>query len=208
MKLGVKIIGDLAEAMERESRAAARAVTLGVAAGGRGLRDAWRAQIEGAGLGSRLARTIRSEVYPKGRDSTGAAALVWTRAPVIVDAFERGALIRSSAGFFLAIPTPAAGTRGLGGKRITPGGWERRTGMRLRFVYRSGLPSLLVADAARLTTRGRAVVSRSRTGRGFTTVPIFIMLPHVQLRKRLDLARDAEAWAARVPGLIVSNWPD
>ena len=79
-------------------------------------------------------------------------------------AFAYGALIRSRNGLFLAIPTEAAGRLGDGRKRITPGGWERRTGLRLRFVYRRGAPSLLVADNARLTSRGRAARNEGRRG--------------------------------------------
>ena len=52
------------------------------------------------------------------------------------------------------------------------------------------------------------MASRSKTGRGLATVPIFILVPQVNLRKRLNLARDGEAWANRVPGLIVSNWKE
>jgi hypothetical protein len=39
-----------------------------------------------------------------------------------------------------------------------------------------------------------------------TTVPIFLLVPQVKLRKRLDLARDAERAQGAVPGLIVANW--
>jgi hypothetical protein len=136
--------------------------------------------------------------------SLNAAALVWSKAPVIVGAHDTGPLIRSKTGFWLAIPTPAAG-RAPGGRRITPLAWERRTGLRLRFVYRRTGPSLLVAEA-RLSSRGRAVASRSKTGRGLATVPIFLLVPQVRLPKRLDLARDAAAVHAAVPGLIVANW--
>lgn len=91
------------------------------------------------------------------------------------------------------------------GGRITPGEWERRSGLRLRFVYRPRGPSLLVAEG-RLKARGRAVASRSKTGRGLVTTPIFLLVPQVQLRKQLDLARDATAAQERIPGAIVANW--
>lgn len=212
MKLGLEVLDDLRKIMKAEERAGRVAVSRGMKDAAAGLKAAWRRQVESTGLGSRLARTIRSEVYPRQRPSSNAAALIWTRAPVLIDAFDRGALIKSDSGFFLAIPTEAAGTRGLGRARITPGGWEQRTGIRLRFVYRSPLPSLLVADDARMTTRGRAVMNRRRaradgTRPGSMTIPIFIMLPQVRLRKRLDLARDADAWASRLPRLITDNWP-
>ncbi len=133
-----------------------------------------------------------------------AAALVWSKAPVIVGAHDAGPLIRSKSGFWLTIPTPAAGKSSRGG-RITPGEWERRTGLRLRFVYRRAGPSLLVAEG-RLNARGRAVASRSKTGRGVTTVPIFLLVPQVKLPKRLDLARDAKAAQDALPAAIVANW--
>ncbi|MGF6862075.1 hypothetical protein ABIE69_002655 [Rhodobacteraceae bacterium MBR-64] len=50
------------------------------------------------------------------------------------------------------------------------------------------------------------MASRSKTGHGLTTVPIFLLVPQVRLRKRLDLARDAERAVDGVPGLIVAKW--
>ena len=198
------IIGDLGAMMTAEIKAGERAVSKAVSEAGTSVKTAWRGQITGAGLGARLARTIRSEQFPKGKDSLNAAALVWSNAPVIIGAHEDGPLIRSRNGFWLAIPTPAAGKSARGG-RITPGEWERRRGIRLRFVYRPRGPSLLVAEG-RLNSRGLAVGSRSKTGRGATTVPIFLLVPQVKLRKRLDLARDAKAAQERIPGAIVANW--
>jgi hypothetical protein len=58
----------------------------------------------------------------------------------------------------------------------------------------------------RLNNRGLGVASRSKTGRGKATVPIFLLVRQVKLRKRLDLARDAKASQERIPGSIVANW--
>lgn len=204
MKLKLDITPDLVAMMAAEITAGERAVSQAVSEAGNSVKSSWRAQITGAGLGQRLANTIRSEQFPKGRPSLSAAALVWSKAPVIIGAHETGQLIRSRNGFWLAIPTPAAGKSARGG-RITPGEWERRSGLRLRFVYRRTGPSLLVVEG-RLNARGRAVASRSRTGRGVTTVPIFLLVPQVQLRKRLDLARDAAKAQEAIPGAIVANW--
>jgi hypothetical protein len=204
MKLKLDITPDLVAMMAAEIKAGERAVSQAVSEAGSSVKSSWRAQITGAGLGQRLANTIRSEQFPKGRPSLSAAAVVWSKAPVIIGAHEKGPLIRSRNGFWLAIPTPAAGKSARGG-RITPGEWERRSGLRLRFVYRRTGPSLLVAEG-RLNARGRAVASRSRTGRGVTTVPIFLLVPQVQLRQRLDLARDAARAQEAIPGAIVANW--
>jgi hypothetical protein len=207
MKLDVHIDGDMATSLQAEIVAAEKAVTVGVTRAGEALKAAWRAQVTSAGLGRRLANAIRANRYPRSGESISAASLVFSRAAEITDAFDRGVLIRSKHGLWLAIPTPAAG-RALGGRRITPAGWERRTGLHLRFVYRRPGPSLLVADGARINARGLAAVSRSKTGRGQVTAPIFLLVPQVKLSKRLDLARDAERAHQSLPGLIVASWED
>ena len=198
------IVGDIGAMMAAEIAAGEKAVTKAVGEAGTGLKTAWRGQITGAGLGARLSRTIRSEFYPKGQPSLNAAALIWSKAPVIVGAHNTGPMIQSKDGFWLAIPTEAAG-KGTRGKALSPGDWERRRGLRLRFVYRRTGPSLLVADG-RLNNRGLGVASRSKTGRGRATVPIFLLVRQVKLRKRLDLDRAAKAAQDRIPGAIVANW--
>ena len=198
------IVGDLGAMMAAEIAAGEKAVTKAVGEAGTNLKTAWRGQITGTGLGARLSRTIRSELYPKGQPSLNAAALVWSDAPKIVGAHDAGPLIRSKDGFWLAIPTAAAG-KSARGDRISPGEWERRRGLRLRFIYCRSGPSLLVAEG-RLNSRGFGVASRSKTGRGLTTVPIFLLVRQVKLSKRLDLDRAAKAAQDGLPGAIVANW--
>jgi hypothetical protein len=209
---------DLAKGLSEAEGDAARSVTRAMRAATDGLKADLRAGVIDAGLGQRLANTWRGRTFPESGASIEAAAFVWSKAPNIIDAFDRGVTIRSRHGFWLAIPTPAAGKTGLTSagarKRVTPGGWERRTGMRLRFVYRRGRPSLLVADNARLSKGGlaRPNTGRTRSGAVYTrltgrsTVVVFILVPQVTLRKRLDIAASASRWAARVPGLIASHW--
>jgi hypothetical protein len=211
MKLSLTTVGSLAAIMTAEVKAAEQAATKGVAAATEGLKTELRTQVTNAGLGPRLARTWRSEIYPRGRSSISAAGLVWSKAPGIIRVYEDGAIIRSKSGFFLAIPTEAAGRFGDGRRRITPGGWERRTGQRLRFVYRRNGASLLVADNMRARTGKRGGYSRAsaaalRSGRGLVTVPIFILVPQVTVKKRLDVASAAERWVDRLPGLVTRNW--
>ena len=204
MKLDLSVTGDIVNLMRAEILAGEKAVSVAMRAASTNLKSDWRAQITRARLGQRLANTIRSKTYPAAGESLEAAALIWSNAPQIIGAHDTGPLIRSKDGFWLAIPTPAAG-KGTRGKALTPGEWERRRGLRLRFVYRRGGPSLLVADG-RLNSRGLGVASRSKTGRGQSTVPIFLLVPQVKLSKRLSLARDAERAQAAIPGLIVANW--
>lgn len=204
MKLKLDIRPDIVALMLVEIAAGEKAVSAAMREAGTALKSAWRAQITGAGLGTRLGNSIRLASFPRSGDSLNAAALVWSNAPVIIGAHDAGPLIRSKNGFWLAIPTTAAGKSSKGG-RITPGEWERRSGLRLRFIFRRRGPSLLVAEG-RLSSKGRAVASKSKSGRGLASVPIFLLVPQVRLRKRLDLARDAERAVDGVPGMIVRNW--
>jgi hypothetical protein len=206
MKLDLSITGEITTAMRAEVLAGEKAVTAAIKLASTDLKDRWRTQIRQAGLGTRLANTIRAQTYPKAGESLEAAALVWSNAPQIISAHDTGPLIRSKSGFWLAIPTSAAG-KGARGKAFTPGEWEKRRGLRLRFVYRRSGPSLLVADG-RLNSRGLGVASRSKTGRGQSTVPIFLLVPQVKISKRLNLGRDAEHVQSSLPGKVVTNWID
>ena len=215
MKLELDIDPDIVAMMAAEVAAGERAVSAAIREAGTGLKAAWRLQITGAGLGARLARTIRSEQFPKVTPSLNAAALVWSNAPVIVGAHDTGPLIRSKDGFWLAIPIPEAG-KPIRGGRISPGEWERRTGMRLRFVYRRTGPRLLVADNVRVSKSGRVRenITRHKDGRvssrlkGRATAVIFLLVPQVKLPKRLDLERDARAIENALPELIVASWEE
>jgi hypothetical protein len=204
VKLRLEIAGSIAAEMRAEILSGEQAVSDAVRGAALSLKADWRGQITGAGLGARLARTIRSEDYPKGRPSLNAAALIWSNAPVIIGAHDTGPLIRSKSGLWLAIPTAAAGKSTRGG-RITPAEWERRRSIPLRFIYRARGPSLLVAEG-RLNSRGLGVASRAKSGRGLASVPIFLLVRQVKLTKRLDLAKAAEAAVGRIPRAIVANW--
>ncbi|OZA14292.1 MAG: hypothetical protein B7Y02_04755, partial [Rhodobacterales bacterium 17-64-5] len=76
MRLNVSFAPDLVALMRAEVAAGQKAVSTTMTEAGASLKSAWRAQIAGAGLGARLANTIRSQTYPKGRNSLDAAALV------------------------------------------------------------------------------------------------------------------------------------
>jgi hypothetical protein len=205
--------GDLNALLQAELIAAERAVTAGIREATDGLKSELRRQVTGAGLGTRLANTWRGEFYPRSGQSIGAAGYVWSKAPGLVRLYDEGAIIRSKQGLFLAIPTPAAGRFGDGRRKITPGAWERIHGQRLRFVYRRHGPSLLVADNARLTKRGRASANIGRRQgaaysrlSGRTTVPLFILVPQVTVRRRLDVDGAGEKWIRMVPQLVLRHW--
>ena len=209
MKLAAILARSLQADLQAELRGIERAVTSGTRDAGRGLRTELRRQVISAGLGQRLAASWRDKHY----DNPGldAASLVYTKAPQIIRAFDEGAVIRSRRGRFLAIPTQNAPRKGTDGKRIRPSTFPEHRFGPLRFVPRSSGPSLLVVDGVRASVgrktgalRGfRRATDRARhSGAGLTTVVMFVLVPQVKLRKRLDVARAAEHWSAQLPALI------
>lgn len=204
MRIDIKIDGDIKAMMAEEIRAGERAVSGAMRNTGTAVKMAWRQQVLAAGLGTRTANAARSETYPDGRNSLNAAALVWSKAPKIYGAFEKGAIIRAHRGMWLAIPLPAAG-KGKSGASMSPAAWTKKHGMELRLVTRPGKAGLLVADG-RLSKHGRAAVSRSKTGRGRATVPVFILVRQATLRKTLNLFAAANQAAQMLPAAIVSRW--
>lgn len=174
------------------------------------VKNDWREAIIEAGLGPRVANTIRAKVYPDHQFSLDAAAWIDTKSPKIIDASSRVQTIRSKTGRWLAWQTEAAGP-----KRISPANWERRTGLQLVFIpLRGGQSALLVAPNARLTSKGRAArnIGASRGGGGYTrlkgrtTVIVYTLHRSTTTKKRWDLDALAARGLAQLDGAIAKYW--
>lgn len=160
------------------------------------LEAATRSHVKG-----RLWRAWQSDVFPRtglAREPVGIIRLnaaankngKRTRTYGAMEFFTQSGRITAGGGQYLAIPLPAAGSRGRA-RNLSPGEFEQRTGIRLRFVYRRGKPSLLVMDEAVISGRkGIARLNtekRRATGRGNTTVPVFILIPKVDFANRFAI---------------------
>ena len=212
MRLEAAITGNLKEYMKQEIAAAETAVTAGVKEVTSSVKADLRAQVMSAGLGEKVANAWRANFYPSGK-SIDAAGFLFTKAPTIIAAFNYGAVIKSNKGFFLAIPTPAAPKRGTDGKRINPSHFPGSALGKLRFVYRPGKISLLVVDDLRARTGkrggfGRASESALAKGRGITTVVMFLLVPQVTMKKKLDIDAVADKWKDALADRILANWPE
>jgi hypothetical protein len=178
-----------------------------------GLKDELRDQVVSAGMGARLAKTWRGKRFPESQPSINSAAYVWTRAPDIVDAFERGVPIVARNRRFLAFPTRDAGVSHttVKNKRLTPAIWETETGVKLRFVPR-GSHALLVTDAsyvrqpARWRRRKSFKPIRTPLSGGKRFLVIFVLVPMVRPGKRFDVEGAGHRWADRVSALIAQHW--
>jgi phage major head subunit gpT-like protein len=202
VSLDSQVLADIARTEEKSlARISSRAIRQS------GARLRARLQVDTTtALGPKVANAWRFAAYPPVGDSARAAGLVYTRAPNIIDAFNRGAEIRPSHGQkYLAIPT--ANVRKQGGQKDNPRSFEE-AGIKLRFVpARGGRPALLVSDedfrstARGVTFRNLSKRTGKRIGRAVFTV-FFILVPMVRMRKLLDLdrrAREAETD-------LVSQW--
>lgn len=211
LRLVAALQGSLTKIVAQEVKAAEHAVTLGVHAATDGLKQELRDQVTGAGLGQRLAKTWRGKVFPKG-ESINAAGFVFSKAPEVIGSYAYGAVIRAHKSAYLAIPLPAAGKLA-GRKKLTPETWEQVHGQKLIFVPRRKGLALLVAEnmRARKGKRGgfaKASATAQRTGRGLTTVPIFVLIPQITIKKRFDMESVGKKWIDRLPNLVIENWQE
>lgn len=232
--IGAGLEGDLAAILDRRIGLAAMAITDGVAETAARLRGTLKDRTRAAGLG-KLANTWNVRVYPQGRVSLGAAGLVYTKADAIMQVFEKGATIRALGGRkYLCIPTGYNKARGQrksrSGALVSPQqmagmrGWTyvRPTSDRRGLVWflrvteaatkgRNGrVRRLAFAGGMRLGGRNRGDVGSGRSRRvepilEAGAVPMFILLPEVHIRKRLDVAKEAELAVAALPGTIAAR---
>ena len=128
MKFVAQVTGNIAEYMKLEAEGGARAASRVMGEETRRLQLDLRGQISAAfgPKGRGLGNAWRAQTFPRSMPSLGAAGLVWSKVPAIVDAFEKGAMIRPKGGKkFLAIPTrlnlvQGFRKRGQQGMRVTP----------------------------------------------------------------------------------------
>ena len=189
------------------------AATTAISVGSKRLQTTLRNQVKGAGLGSKLANSIRLSMYPPKGFSYSPAAEVYTNADKIFDGYNSGSLIRSKAGLWLAIPTKEAGV-GNRGKKITPQQWKARTGRELRLVVnRHHDVAFLVADDLMVNKRGVAKPKGGRRRRdgilsGAQTIRIVILVPQVKLPKRLNFEAAVDQANEQLAGLMRAGWVD
>lgn len=231
----ITVSGTFDAQRDRIERAVSARLKAGVAGTAAAAQGDLRAQARGAGFrdgGRAVANTWRKEVYPKegmGPRTWRPGSLIWSKMPNVVQAFERGAVIQSKKGRFLAIPTPQNRRRRAGkdGKRsnaiITPEEMSKSPrafflplkGGRGSLLWclklessttRRGNTQVFGADGKKLF-RGNSVAARRRR-KGFAKVGYvvaFILLRRATLRKRLDLKGAAARARARLHSAVAAG---
>ncbi len=228
MRVKLEIDGDFRKILSQDGHDAKIAVTRGVRMTAETLKSSLRGHIA-AGLGTRMGNTVQLKHYPKdGTPSLRAASEVYVvnssksnsklSAAGIVDVFNKGAVISANRTRWLAIPLDVAG-KGKSGAHESPSQWSARTGVSLKFVplrHRAGARGavgMLVTEGARFNKRGLAVrnarkIRKDGIRRDETSIPVFLLLRQVSLKKRLNVEPIIEAAVSQLAGNILAAWPE
>lgn len=169
---------------------------------GKRIKTKGRANIASAGFGKRWQNALRVDRYPKRGVSSNAALWIHHNIPY-ADVFEFGATIHGKP--LLWIPLSNVPKK-IGGKRMTPQEFSQSVGP-LQAINPPGRPPMLVA---KYSSRNRAKISLAGLRRGAgaagggQSVPVFVGVPLVRIRKRFNLRSVFRAAAAQ----ISSVWDD
>lgn len=200
LQLKAALIGDFDAELERGRKRVVYAAQAGLRDVADELKAKLQADVANSGLNgaAKLSKTWRSRIYPNRGDNP--AALISSKAPLIVEAFERGAEVASPRGAWLAIPNPALKftpprSRGTGRRSIIAA-YERRYGkLRYQATRRRNL-ALLVTDL-RQTKSGafRAPTEAGRAKGRFQSVIVFYLVPKIRQPRLLrgETIRDRAA---------------
>lgn len=213
MKLGMTIIGDLARDLEAAAKSLEKGVTVGTRHASDGLKLALRNQVTGAGLGPKVAKAWQNRHYPSGAPtSLDAASVVWTKAPKIIAAYDRGVLLKAKGGIYLAIPTANA-PKMYSRRRVSPSNWPERTFGKLRFVKTRRGTAFLVAPnlmkrykkTGEFKGYGKATKKHVKGGGETEDIIMFILIQQRRIPKKLDVEREFKKWTARLPDIITKE---
>jgi len=197
--------GDLRAAAEADLRVGKRAVTSVVRRKTNLVKPNIRKEIQGAGLGPKLAKTIQGVSNPRRGASFEASGVVFSKAFVkgrgssssrqkavdLVTVFTEGTTIRARRGRYLAVPVPDAG----GQIRRSPG--SRRKGspaMSPEEFASVGVPLLFLDNPPRLVSRAKP------------TEVFFWLVTQVRIRPRIDPASEFDRAMANFDQLIARKW--
>jgi hypothetical protein len=153
---------------------------------------AFREDIRRAGLGERLANTWQAKRYPEGKTSASPAVFLYSKAPMIVNAFTEGATITHHDGLWLAIPTNNVPnvSKGSSRRKASPHDVEVIFNQDLIVFPGRGRQLLAFVDVVRgKSGKGFRRATSARTGkqsRKAELVLMFVLVPQVTLRKRLN----------------------
>tara|TARA_B100000378_G_scaffold229456_1_gene194090 strand:- start:1832 stop:2515 length:684 start_codon:yes stop_codon:yes gene_type:complete len=184
-----------------------------------------RQQVTSAGLGARMAKTWRSNVYPKAGQSLNPAGYIWSAAPEIISSYIDGATIRpANGGKWLWIPTKAVPRRrrasnyasSLGrrsrGTAMTPEEVELHFNAEFDIAFEGGKGFAFIdvvsglSSGYRQATAGRLRGRRGMAPRKAKPVLMFTLVKAVKKPRLLDLDGPTRRAANRIAARLNARW--
>jgi hypothetical protein len=168
-----------------------------------------RANIAAAGFSKRWQNALRAEAYPRRKFSADAAVWLFHRIPY-AGVFEEGATIRGRPRLWVPLSTTPKLPRR---QRLSPRNFAANFGKLVPMVNARkpllGAPLAVTAAAARKGPPYRvtaAALRRGASGQGIIrTVPVFVGVDTVSIRKRFDLRSTFESAADQIGALYLRN---
>lgn len=212
MRLQPTVVGDMGADLKRFWRSVESASTRAIGVAGRRLKVRLVNHIQGRFTRAKWAKAWSVRVYPKGTTSANASAVVRSRVPELVYAFDKPVTINGEK--WLAIPTvDAPRARGRGRPRATPAKWAERFESRYGKLKMIPLPgnrtALLYVNAVRRRRGKRGGIQGARefskrtwrTRDYETNVVMFVLVRQTRMPKRIDIRRVEREFAAIWPTL-------
>lgn len=204
------IRGEFEAAMVEIYKPIAEAGTAAIDAAADRIKTEGRADIAKAGFSKRWQNTFRVDRYPKRGVSANAAALVYHRIPY-ADIFETGGEIRSKSG---KMWVPLSNTpKKIGRNRMRPKVFRQTIG-KLHSMQLGGKPFLgakmtVSKRQAKLGKYGKPTLPKLRSGAAgqgiVRTVPLFVGVDSVRIRKRFNLRQIINRTADQLAELYLEN---
>ena len=144
------VAGGFFRALTEGEKPMARAATSAVREAADLAKTGGRASIAAAGFSRKWQNALQAKVYPRGRDSMWAAALIYHKVPY-AEVFEQGAVIHGKPLLWVPLPNAPFGS---GGRRIPPSKFRELVGSPLYTIRRPGKPPMPGANVR--MTDGRA----------------------------------------------------
>lgn len=224
--LSLAVKGDLERWQGEEIALTRKASRYAVRVGSKVLQERLAKRTQGV-LGPKVAKLWRARVYTNGNRAP--AAVVYTKVPGIIASFSADTVILPRKGKYLAIPTLYNRQQGArGGKvKITPKqmvesglAFTRPTKSGKALMWFLKVPKTgKIAKLNGMTARQAQVKLFGRSGaRAFsrvlgnarmfnhTFVPMFILVPSVHLKKRIDLRTEIDRIERELPDLVQEGY--
>jgi hypothetical protein len=209
LRLVLSIVDEIARVIAESERPMARAATAAVREAGEIAKRDGRASIAAGGFGSKWQNALRANVYPVGRDSIRAAAVIYHKVPYAI-AFEEGAIIQGKPLLWLPLSTVPIGR---GGRPIPASKFRQQVGMPLYTIRRPGRPPMLGAHVRAGSGRGVSLTAlrrgRAAGAKGtLRLVPLYVGIEAAKMPKRFAIREAIRHAADQLPALYLKHFRD